>query len=84
MTGSSRPLGISGLAVALITALGSSPIASQQPDPRVGRNVGTVGIISGIPGGTYINMTADLSLVHDDFVNYTKRRAQSGQTNRVR
>jgi TRAP transporter TAXI family solute receptor len=73
MTGSSRSLGIPGLAVALITALGISPVVSQQPDPRVGRNVGTVGIISGIPGGTYINMTADLSLVHDDLVNYTLR-----------
>ena len=70
---SARSLRIFGLSFALIGASGIWPVAAQQRDPRTERNVGTVGIISGSPGGTYIQMATDLSFVHDDLAKYTLR-----------
>jgi TRAP transporter TAXI family solute receptor len=70
---SARSLGFAGLSFALVATLGILPVASQQRDPRIDRNIGTVGIISGGPGGTYIQMAADLSFVHDDLAKYTLR-----------
>ena len=73
--GGVRPLVVCCLSVAWIIAVALSPVASQQLDPKIKaeRNIGTVGIISGSPGGTYIQMATDLSFVHDDLVSYKLR-----------
>jgi TRAP transporter TAXI family solute receptor len=70
---SARSLRIFGFSFALIATLGIWRAGAQQRDPRTERNVGTVGIISGSPGGTYIYMATDLSFVHDDLMKYTLR-----------
>jgi TRAP-type uncharacterized transport system substrate-binding protein len=70
---SARSLRIFGFSFALIATLGIWRAGAQQRDPRIEPNVGTVGIISGSPGGTYIYMATDLSFVHDDLMKYTLR-----------
>jgi TRAP transporter TAXI family solute receptor len=68
-----RPPRAACVTVALIAACLIAPAAAEQAPPRTNRNIGAVGIISGGPGGTYIQMATDLSFVHDDLVKYTLR-----------
>jgi TRAP transporter TAXI family solute receptor len=68
-----RLLRAAGFGLMLIAASCIAPASAQQSYPRTSRNIGTVGIVSGGPGGTYIQMATDLSFVHDDLAKYTLR-----------